>query len=180
MMATTNNVLQFLLDLLVLGVRTAWDTAKWAADLDTIRAGLSRTKAIIVRLFSDRWSEGRPLYHSNPAEEGIVLSWHPIKIIGEEIFQAGCVVYAKVADVAVKALTLTWLLVPLEFLVSLWFVLWRRLPCLEVGLRAHRVLYFFWFAFVSASTFGRVWRVMLGVVPLWRVMLGKEAEMPIR
>ena len=174
------NILQFILRLLLINGQFCLETLLWATDLNTIRNGFWTIVTIVTEnFFAVRWHERKPLYHTNPSD-GIVLSYHPMRMLGDELFGMACRLGYQAARAAWYVSTLVQVLLPLEFVVTLWFLICRRLPGLGVHLMTQRIIYFYWYVFATISTFVRVWRVFLGILPLWKIFLGREADMPIQ
>ncbi len=72
--------------------------------------------------------------------------------------------------------TVVSIFLPLDYLITLWFICCRSIPFCALQYPTLRITYVLWYSYSGASTWVQVWRILTHVVHVPKVLLGQEVK----
>ncbi len=146
--------------------------------LDNIRlafwsvVGFFRTYVLDVS-----WATMRPLYKGG---RRLVVSVNPLWDALAAVFGFLWGILRFVFDAFLHLVDVVRILVPLEHLITLWFLYVQWIPLVPLRYPVLRLMFAAWYPYVAASAWVRVWNILVNVLPVWQVLVGRAVHVKIR
>ncbi len=169
---------KFFIKLLLLTGKTLYLLWTRLFRLDNIRWAFWSAIGIFKRyVFDVSWATMTPIYKgSHHLAVSINPLWHWMKRFWHLCLNASLFVL----DILLHLVDVVRIAVPLEHLVTAWFIYVQWIPFLPLPYPSLRLMFAAWYPFVAASAWVKAWNILVNVAPVWQVVLGQAVEVRLQ